>query len=471
MESVFKILFFGDVSKDKHLEKIDWNRSKYELLTVREVNHVFDLVQDQNPQVVLVDYDLANLQVIPFLETLITKISNSSIIGVTDIGHMDLVVQSVKLGVRDVIHLKDEPYKLPKTLEKMIDTQIVHQEGDDFHKVQKDKYDFHNIVGQSQEMRSIFQLISRIKRQPSVTILLLGETGTGKEMIARAIHYKSYEHNRPFVEINCNTLPENLLESELFGYEKGAFTDAKTQKIGLFEMAHNGTLFLDEIGEISPAIQLKLLRAIETKRIRRLGGTKDISIETRIIAATSRDLQKAKQREGFRDDLYYRLNVFTIHLPALRERGDDILLLAKHFLEEFTEEYHSPILGFEPEAETLLKGYYWPGNVRELKHSIERIVLLSDDQWIRRKTLEETIEWEEEFKKNIIFQEEKEILPLKIDLPVEGMSLENSEKLLIRAVLEKEGWNKTKTCKYLNISRPRLDRKIEKYNIDPGMPT
>jgi two-component system response regulator AtoC len=263
------------------------------------------------------------------------------------------------------------------------------------------------------------------------------------------------------VEVNCNTLPENLLESELFGHEKGAFTDAKTRKKGLFEIARNGTLFLDEIGEIAFALQSKLLRVIEEKKIRRVGGIEDISVNTRIIASTNRDLKTAIKAERFRSDLYYRLNVFSILLPPLRERGEDVVILAQKFLKDYAEEYNSPVRRFSPNAIALLKEYPWPGNVRELKNTIERIVLLFDGEEAGRKTVEEAIQSEGP----LAISSRRQVGSLKIDVPPEGLRLDDVEKVVIKEILEKEGWNKRRTCEILHISRPRLDRKIRKYGL------
>ena len=307
-------------------------------------------------------------------------------------------------------------------------------------------------------------MISKIVKRKWITVLINGETGTGKELIARTIHYQTCRDDEQFVEINCSALPETLLESELFGYEKGAFTDAKTSKKGLFELAQNGTLFLDEIGEISLQMQVKLLRALEEKKIRRVGGIQDIRINTRIITATNRDLKAAIKEGKFRSDLFYRLNVIHIAVPPLRERGKDIVMLADFFLKHFVQEYESSIQSFSKEALDFMCSYYWPGNVRELKHSIERIVLLSDNTVISRRDMEQTIQSETPIEMSSKPQTDY----LQLEIPPEGITLEDAEKSVINMVLQKTGWNKRRTCRILKISRPRLDRKIDKFQLAPA---
>jgi transcriptional regulator with GAF, ATPase, and Fis domain len=310
-------------------------------------------------------------------------------------------------------------------------------------------------------LQQVLAMVAKIIQRQWITVLVRGETGTGKELIARTIHYNSSTQTQPFVEINCSTIPEPLLEAELFGYEKGAFTDAKSRKKGLFELAENGTLFLDEIGEISLAVQVKLLKAIEEKTIRRLGGTEDIQIKTRIIAATNRDLQAAMQENLFRQDLYYRLNVLTLQLPPLRERGDDVLVLARHFLSRFAEEYGSALTGFTSEAEALLKSYHWPGNVRELKHTLERVVLLAGGNIATDKAIAEAIESDTP----MLLAKSRDLTNVTIEIPPAGISLDEAQKQLIEKVFEQTGWHKRRTCKALKISRPRLDRIIKKYGL------
>lgn len=383
------------------------------------------------------------------------------IIGLVERPSMRPAIEAIKAGARQVVHLAAETGLLEQEIEYFL--EMLHQEKQQGELLRQNRarYDFTNIIGHKTGLREVIELLSRICQRTWVTVLLLGETGTGKELIARAIHYNSFPGFRPFVEVNCGALPETLLESELFGHEKGAFTDARTLKKGLFEVAENGTLFLDEIGEISPTVQVKLLRALEEKRIRRLGGTKDIQVKTRIIAATNRDLQAAIHAGHFRADLYYRLNVVSVHLPPLRERGDDVVLLARHFARRFAAEYRRTITGFTPEAEQLLKAYPWPGNVRELQHTIERICLLGRGVMITQTDLLDSMQSESTLPMTGRGIEHS----IQIVVPPEGLSLEEGEKKIIAAMLEKTNWNKRQAARMLGISRPRLDRKIERYRL------
>jgi len=457
----FKVLFFGNSKKKIFLDGIDWKQKKYELLATEKATDVLEVVPIAKPKVIVIDFDQRNFRALNFVSKLAKIANGSTIIGLSEKNDLNENEKFASLGVRQVLHTTNDMYKLQQELSKIVDKELEVLQGENLYQQQKTKFDFHNIIGQCRELHNIFNMITKIIKKKWITVLILGDTGTGKELIARAIHYKSSDQYRPFVEINCNTLTEHLLESELFGHERGAFTDAKIQKKGLFEIANNGTLFLDEIGEIAPIIQLKLLKAIEEKKIRRVGGIKDIRVNTRIIAATNKDLQEAIKDKAFRDDLYYRLNVATIQIPPLRDRGDDVLILARKFLNDYAQDYSSQLRTFSTEAEVLLKKYDWPGNVRELKHTIEHIVLLGEGNKITKESLEDAIKSEIP----LIMSGEKHVESIKIDIPTEGISLDTGEKLIVQAMLEKTGWNKRKASELLNISRPRLDRKIKKYNL------
>jgi len=305
-----------------------------------------------------------------------------------------------------------------------------------------------NIIGQSTALRQVLELCARVAGS-NATVLILGETGTGKEMLSRHIHLNSPRHDKPFIAINCAALPETLLESELFGYEKGAFTGAVAQKLGRFELAHSGTLFLDEIGDISPSTQLKLLRVLQEREFVRLGGTKTISCDVRILAATNRDLQKAMQDGSFREDLYYRLNVFPIRNPPLRERREDIPLLVEHFVRHSATQLNLPVPEVSNDALALLTSYQWPGNIREMQNVMERAVLLCDGQVI-----------EVAHPPREIIGEDSEPLLTK-----EDSSLWGYEKALIVRALKEAGWNQTRAAKALGISRDNLRYRIKKYEI------
>ena len=456
----FKVLFVGESKKHNLIKNLNYGGVEPVLWTAQRADQALSIARHESPQLVIVDFDHSELKPLEFLRNLLDRGNLVKVIGISEDFPLSLAVKAVKMGVHEVIDIQEDATKLQTVVSNLTLQWVRLRKGDDRHLQQKEKFDFGNIIGRSSEMSRVLEVVSKIIRRKWVTVLIGGETGTGKELIARAIHYNSFDQFQPFVEINCNALPEHLLESELFGYEKGAFTDARTQKKGLFELAQNGTLFLDEIGEINPAIQVKLLRALEEKKIRRLGGTQDIEINTRIIAATNRDLRTAIREGFFRNDLYYRLNVASIHLPPLRKRGYDVLLIARHFLIHYADEYESPLKEFTTQAEDMLRSYEWPGNVRELKHTIERIVLLGEGEKVTREDLEQAIESETP----LVMAETSS---LQINIPTQGISLEEGELLFIEAVLEKMKWNKRKTCQILKISRTRLDRKIRKYGLKP----
>ncbi len=458
------IVFLGNSSKEALLDSLHWQEIRAQLHKSTDPDKALALVEQFTSPLVLLDFDNAKIDVLNFLDNLhgaIGQPQQPKIIGLTEKNPLKLVIESVKMGVNDVINIQQEPHKLQQQLCGLYPQQQARIQGDDLYQTQKGQFDFSEMIGESPEMQRVYKILSKIIRRKWVTVLISGETGTGKELIARTIHFNNFDQYQPFVEINCNALPENLLESELFGYEKGAFTDAKHLKKGLFELANNGTLFLDEIGDISQMVQAKLLKAIEEKKIRRLGGMQDIQVKTRIITATNRDLKTAMSDGNFRSDLYYRLNVIAIHLPPLRERGDDIILLANKFLNHFAAEYESPAQHFSPEALLFLRSYHWPGNVRELKHAVERMVLLGDDKTISREAMLETIDSETP----LITSGHPQNGKIQVEIPESGMSLDEGEKVIIRGVLESTGWNKRKTCRILKISRPRLDRKIQKYGL------
>jgi transcriptional regulator with PAS, ATPase and Fis domain len=296
-----------------------------------------------------------------------------------------------------------------------------------------------------------------ISKTQKTSVLIQGESGTGKELAANAVHYNGKRSNKPLMKINCSAIPDSLLESELFGYEKGAFTDAKTTKKGLFELADGGTVFLDEIGDMKPFLQSKILRFLETQVFMRVGGEREIKVDVRIIAATNKDLEALVREGAFRKDLYYRLKVMVIEMPPLRERPEDILVLSNLFIEENNREHGKNVRGFTPEAKKLMTQYHWPGNVRELRNVIERAMILTDQELITPEQLPFELRHSErlDFRSSIAN-------PGQVS---EELSLESMEKIHIARVLERLDWNKSKAAKLLGISRATLREKIRRYNL------
>jgi len=316
------------------------------------------------------------------------------------------------------------------------------------------------MVGSSAQLTQVYRQIREVAKHETSTVLITGESGTGKELVARAIHQLSPRKDKPFVEINCGSLPFNLLETELFGHERGAFTDAKNRKIGLFEEANGGTIFLDEIGEMDPNLQVKLLRVLEDRKIRRLGGNRNIDIDARIVAATNLDLKEAIEQKTFREDLFYRLNVFPIHVPPLRDRREDIPPLLDFFLKYYKEEFRKNVREISRAALDLLMRYHWPGNVRELRNVMERICIMHNQETITPDCLPREI-WGDKPKDEATFE---------CQIPPEGILLEEIvgrlEKDLIAQAVGITGGNVAKTARLLNLPRGTLRYKMEKYGID-----
>ena len=326
----------------------------------------------------------------------------------------------------------------------------------------KQMSDFSSIIGVSPAIREVTSLLERVVQNPEISVLIYGETGTGKEIAARAIHDNSATGDELFVEVNCAAIPEHLLESELFGYEKGAYTGADRTKRGLFELADGGTLLLDEIGYMSLGLQAKLLKAIEEKTFRRLGGEKEIQVKVRIIASTNVDLSTAMHEHKFREDLFYRLNEIQLTLPTLRERGDDVILLAEGFIEEFARQYNLQPRTLSETSKELLRQYHWPGNVRELRNAIKRSMIMHDAEVLSPEMIPVSIR-----STNSLAKQHWNSNQLVIEIPDEGVTFEEVEKQVIDHTLKLTNWNKNKAARMLKISRPRLLRKIEKYDLEP----
>jgi len=311
----------------------------------------------------------------------------------------------------------------------------------------------YEVIAESAAMRDLLKYVRRVAASEASTILLEGENGTGKDLIAKTLHYQSLRQVEPFIAINCAAIPETLLESELFGYEKGAFTDARAQKRGIFELADKGTLFLDEIGEIPLMLQAKLLRVLEDQNFRRLGGLKDIQLDLRVVAATNKNLREAVKEGAFRQDLYFRLNVIQIVIPPLRERPADILPLARFFIEHYNRKFRRGIEGISPAAAQLMLAHQWPGNVRELRNAVERGMILEESAYITPSSLPIAIT-----------APDGQIAP-RTEIPAEGISLEDHERMLLSSALEKTGGNQTQAARLLSITRDTLRYKMKKFNL------
>ena len=384
------------------------------------------------------------------------KINNKMLIIIRNADAL-FVTSLLKYGFHSIFVFPYEVLKFTSLLSEIIANKAYITESNKFGTFGVNRQGINSIVGESDSLTRIINLAIKVSEKSNANVLILGETGTGKGLFARAIHNNGKTSAFPFIDIVCTAIPENLLESELFGYEAGAFTNARSRKVGLFELADKGTLFLDEIGDLSINIQTKLLRAIEKKVIKRLGGVADIPINARIISATNRDLDSMVEENLFRRDLYHRLNVVSIEIPPLRERGDDIVILANHFINEFNIQFGKSVKKIDKDLQHFLKGYSWPGNVRELRNTIERAVLLSDDGRISTKDFSNLIRSTQiEVQEN----ELSERVPnnvIRIDINYGTTELRKLEKYYAREVLKRLDGNKTQAARLLGISRPKLD--------------
>ena len=415
------------------------------------------LFVDEQPDITLLDVHLPDISGIQVLEQIKKENRDAIIIMVTAFGDVQTAVKTIKIGAYDFVEKPFNMDKLKILIDKALETVSLRKEVSQFRSQLSNKYGFNNIVGKSSEMSKIYSLINKVSKSDATTVLLQGESGTGKDLIAKVIHYESGRADKPFMDINCTALPENLIESELFGYEKGAFTDAKQMKKGLFELSDGGTIFLDEIADMKLSTQAKLLKVLENKTFKRIGGIRDITVDLRIVAATNKDLAEEVKKENFREDLYYRLKVIPIMLPALRQRDDDILLLAEYFIGEFNREFKKKVRGISKETEKAFKAYGWPGNIRELRNVIERAMILENEEYI----LPEHLPVE-------LLSSGKDIgvgLGGAIKIPPGGLDIEQVEKDLIKQALDQTKWNQTRAAKLLNISRDALRYRMQKFGF------
>jgi two-component system response regulator AtoC len=373
-----------------------------------------------------------------------------------------LVSTIAKMGLQDIFVFPYEMVKFTSYIKEIITNGLYRTTELTQLEVTNDRYNLANIVGSSPKFARTIELAKKVSGQSSSNILLLGETGSGKGLFARAIHNYGKNHKDPFVDIICTAIPENLLESELFGYEAGAFTSARTRKLGLFEIAENGTLFLDEIGDMSLNLQAKILRAIEKKVIKRLGGINDIPINARIISATNKNIEQMIEEGSFRRDLYHRLNVVTIELPPLKDRGNDIINLADHFIEDFNLLFNKSVKKIGKELKYFFLGYPWPGNVRELKNIIERAVLLSENNELNLSDFSNLINSVPAVIQQNLNNDKLPENVIRLDLNYGTTDLKKLTKYYAVQVLEKVGGNKTQASKLLGISRPKLDTLVSK---------
>lgn len=424
----------------------------YETLTAADGLEGLTVAQTEHPDLIVLDLKMPGMDGLSALKKLREWNSQLPVIMITAHGSVETAIEAVKAGAFDYITKPFDVEEIKLVISKALENRALVSEVAFLRSELERKYSFENIIGKGPKMQALFSLIEKLA-ETSASVIVYGESGTGKELVARAIHYRSARKGNPYIQVNCAALPETLLESELFGHEKGAFTGAVGRKPGRFELAHNGTIFLDEIGDISLPVQVKLLRVLQEKAFERVGGLETLKIDVRIIAATNQNLAQAIRDGRFREDLYYRLNVVPIHLPPLRERREDIPLLVEHFLKKFDPQ--GRMRGPNCQAMKLLSEYHWPGNVRELENCLERAVIISSGPEITPADLPPEVA-------GIVAPGEPR---KRFSLPGEGISLEDVEKDLIVQALERSGGNQSRAARLLGITRHTLLYRMEKYGL------
>ncbi len=454
-----RILVVDDEESIREFLDIMLRKEGYEVTCVEDGQKAIDILKKKSFDLLISDLQMPNVTGIELLKHCRESYSDLLFMMITAFGTAESAVEAMKMGAYDYI---TKPFKIDEVrinIANALRSRNLEVENRVLRKELQKEYSFQNLVGNSEAMHKIFELIRKVSDSPT-NVLVTGESGTGKEMVAKAIHYNSPLKDRPFVSVNCGAIPENLVESELFGHKKGSFTGAISDKEGLFEVADGGTLFLDEIGELPLNSQVRILRAIQEKTVRRVGGTEDIKVEVRIIAATNRDLEQMVQQGTFRQDLYYRLNVINIRTPALRERRDDVPLLAQHFLQKYSERFSKQIQTISKEAMDLLRKYDFPGNVRELENIIERTVALESGATILPESLPQFVNTPSGRK--LVSSDGIEITDEGIDLQKVLDQLE--KELLVKAIHQASGVKK-RAAKLLGITFRSMRYRVEKFSL------
>ncbi len=423
----------------------------YRVATASDGQEALTLARGSRPDVILTDLVMPTMGGMNLLQSLKEAQPECLVVMVTGQGSIDTAVEAIRCGAYDYIEKPLEPARLRLLLQRALEKQRTEHEVESLRQVVRRLGPGGEFVGQSEAMRRVLELVQRVA--PSKTsVIVTGQSGTGKEMVARAVHQLSPRRDKPFVAINCSAIPPSLMESEIFGAEKGAFTGADQRRLGQFELADEGTLFLDEIGELPHELQAKFLRVLEEERLRRLGGKAEVEVDVRVLCATNLDLKEEVRAGRFREDLFFRLNVFQVHLPPLRERAEDIPLLAAHFVARFDRESGKPIQSIDPSAMQRLKAYAWPGNIRELRNALERAVILTDGVEITPDHLPPEIA-------GAAPADEALRLPL-------GRPLAEVERAYILGTLARCGGNRAKTAALLGISEKTIYNRLKEYRAD-----
>ena len=451
-----RVLVVDDEKSMRELLAITLERQGYEVSVAEDGEVAIQAVRRDGFDVIITDLRMPNADGLQVLRAAKEHTPETVVIVITAVGSTETAVEAMKLGAYDYI---TKPFKLDEIhviIRRALERKRLRDENLYLRKQLETQHRFDNIGGKSARMAEIFETIRKIADSPS-TVMVSGESGTGKELVARAIHFNSQRRTKPFVSVNCGAIPEALMESELFGHVKGAFTGAVANKVGLFSAAEAGTLFLDEITEIPTLLQVKLLRAIQEREVRRVGDTRDLRVDVRLIAASNRELEQAVSEGVLREDLFYRLNVIPIHLPPLRERREDIALLVAHFLQKFGRQLNKDVRGVTPEALAILERYHWPGNIRELENVLERAIVLGGGEVLGADALPESV------------RRERPMKALEVELPEDGMDLEATldalERRYLQRALDRSGGVQTKAAELLRMTFRQFRYKLQKHNM------
>src|SRR5512136_60969 len=448
------ILIVDDEKGQREILTTILQKEGYRTVDVPGGREALDRLKEEAFDLILTDLKMQGMSGMELLEAVLDADTQQCVVMMTAHGTIDSAVEAMKKGAFDYLEKPLDREDLLLTLNRAFERVMLLQENRALHKKLEENEGVPSIIGEHPKIKEIFRIINKIAPTGS-TVLIYGESGTGKELVARAIHERSPRKDKPFFAINCAAIPESLMESELFGHEKGSFTGAGSREIGLFEAADKGTVFLDEIGELSVAMQAKLLRAIQEKEIRRVGGKVNIPIDVRIISATNRDLEVEIKKGSFRDDLYYRLNVIRLNLPPLRERGSDIATLADFFVRKYSSLTGNRMLGISKPALKILMNFSWPGNVRQLESIIERGVLMAESDYIQPEDLPAEVH-----------EDASHSGQLPFDLPPEGISIEELERDIIIKAMDRAGWIIAKAAPLLGMSYKTLQYRLEKFGIE-----
>lgn len=452
--NIGKILAVDDERGMRDLLRKVLSKEGYEVITAEDGEEGLNLIKENSFDIVIADLDMPIMNGIEMIKRAKDFDPNITIIIITAYASIESAVEALKLGAYDYLIKPFEIDELKIIVKKAFERINLVTENTYLKQEIEEKFYFPGVVGKSESMKKVIELIDAVSKTDSL-VLIEGESGTGKELVAKAIHQNSHRKNNPFIVLNCGALSEGVLESELFGHEKGSFSGAFTQRKGRFELANSGTLFIDEVGELSLSAQTRLLRVLQEKEFERVGGTHPIKVDVRIIAATNKNLEKEVKENRFREDLFYRLNVFKINVPPLRDRKEDIIELSNFFISKFSKEMNKKITGLSPEAIKILKNYSWPGNIRELQNVIERAVVLCKDDIITPRELPDNLSKEVEMRDQIEIKSGETL----------DSAMERIEKSIILKALKKCGFSQTRTAEYLGVKRTTLRYKLEKYGL------